>query len=239
MLLSTDMHQHDEAESYYTEALEVAQQANNDALFAAVLGRMGALASAIEKPKEACSLLQEAQHALTGSDTFTLHAWLAAEEAEVQAGLAAQGHTQNTSPCFSALEKAELLAGQIGSGENTFGMYFDLSRIPAYRGSCNLRLRQPDEALEALKEALEPLEPSGALKRAILLDLAEASIHATAVEQACDYVTQALEIIVQTHATSSLQRVYGLRQQLAVWSTMQDVKDLDEQLRCFAPVNLM
>jgi len=231
MLLATDMHKHDEAESYYTEALGVAQQANNDALYAAVLGRMGALASATGKPKEACSLLQEAQRALTRSDTFTLHAWLAAEEAEVQAGLAAQEHTHNTSLCFKALEKAEILAGQIGPEENTFGMYFDLSRIPAYRGSCNLRLQQPDEALEALKDALEPLEPSGALRRAVLLDLAETSIQATAIEQACEYVTQALEIIVQTQATSSLQRVYTLREQLAPWSTMWDVKDLDEQLR--------
>ena len=235
MLLATDMHKHDEAESFYTEALGVAQQANNDALYAAVLGRMGALASAIGKPKEACSLLQEAQRALTRSDTFTLHAWLAAEEAEVQAVLVAQEHTQNTSPCFKALEKAEALAGQIGPEENTFGMYFDLSRIPAYRGSCNLRLQQPDAALEALKEALEPLEPSGALRRAVLLDLAETSIQATAIEQACEYVTQALEIIVQTQAISSLQRVYTLREQLAPWSTMRDVKDLDEQLRALRP----
>jgi len=239
MLLSTDMHKHEEAESYYTEALEVAQQANNDALYAAVLGRMGALASAIGKPKKAWALLQEAQHALTRSDTFTLHAWLAAEEAEVQASLAVQQHTQNTSLCFNALEKAETLAGQIGPEENTFGMYFDLSRIPAYRGSCNLRLHRPDEALEALEDALAPLEPSSALKRAVLLDLAEASIQATAVEQACDYVTQALEIIVQTQATSSLQRAYGLRQQLSPWSTSPGVKDLGEQLRCFAPMNLM
>jgi DNA-binding XRE family transcriptional regulator/tetratricopeptide (TPR) repeat protein len=235
MLLATDMHKHDEAEAYYTEALGVAQQANNDALYAAVLGRMGALASAIGKPKEACSLLQEAQHALTRGDTFTLHAWLAAEEAEVQAGLAAQEHTQNTSLCFNALEKAETLADQIGPEENTCGMYFDLSRIPAYRGSCNLRLHQPDEALEALKEALEPLESSGALRRAVLLDLAETSIQATAIEQACEYVTQALEIIVQTQAISSLQRVYTLRGHLAPWSTMRDVKDLDEQLRALRP----
>jgi tetratricopeptide (TPR) repeat protein len=137
--------------------------------------------------------------------------------------------------CFKALEKAETLAGQIDPEENTFGMYFDLSRIPAYRGSCNLRLHQPDEALEALKEALEPLESSGALRRAVLLDLAETSIQATAIEQARDYVTQALEIIVQTQAISSLQRVYTLRGHLAPWSTMRDVKDLDEQLSALRP----
>ena len=89
--------------------------------------------------------------------------------------------------------------------------------------------------LEALKEALEPLEPSGALRRAVLLDLAETSIQATMIEQACAYVTQALEIIVQTQATSSLQRVSTLREQLAPWSTMRDVKDLDEQLSTLRP----
>ncbi len=34
-----------------------------------------------------------------------------------------------------------------------------VTRIPAYRGSCNIRLHQPQEALAALEETLEPLEP--------------------------------------------------------------------------------
>ncbi len=112
-------------------------------------------------------------------------------------------------------------------------MYFDMSRIPAYRGSCNIRLHRPEEALEVLKEALEPLEPSGALTRAVLLDLAEASIQATAVEQACHFINQALEIIMQMKATSSLQRVHGLRQLLRPWSAVLEVRDLDKQLRRF------
>jgi len=170
---------------------------------------------------------------VTQSDTFTLRAWLAAEEAEVQAALAAQENVQNTSTCFKALEKAEVFADQIHPGEETFGMYFDMSRIPAYRGSCNIRLHRPEEALEVLKEALEPLEPSGALTRAVLLDLAEASIQATAVEQACHYINQALEIIMQMKATSSLQRVHGLRQLLRPWSAVLEVRDLDKQLRRF------
>ncbi len=233
MLLSTDMQKHDEAQSYYHTALVVAQQSNNDALYAAGLGRMSSLAYAKGKPKEAQTLLQEAQCFVTQSGAFTLRAWLAAEEAEVQAAIAAQENVQNTSTCFKVLEKAEVLADQINSGEETFGMYFDVSRIPAYRGSCNIRLHHPDEAMEALKEALEPLEPSGALTRAVLLDLAEASIQATAVEQACRYINQALEIIMQMQATSSLQRVHGLRQQLKPWSAVQDVRDVDEQLRRF------
>jgi len=110
-------------------------------------------------------------------------------------------------------------------------MYFDASRIPAYRGSCNIRLHQPEEALVALEETLEPLEPSGALTRAVLLDLAEASIQAMAVEQTCHYLKQALEISRQVQAMSSLQRVLSLRQQLQPWSAVQDVKEVDEQLR--------
>ena len=94
-----------------------------------------------------------------------------------------------------------------------------------------MRLHRPTEALESLKEALEPLEPSGALTRATLLDLAEASIQATAIEQACHYLQQALDSIMQTQATSFLQRVHQLRQQLQPWSALQEVKDLDEQLK--------
>jgi DNA-binding XRE family transcriptional regulator len=236
MLLSTDMHKHDEAQFYYNMALVLAQQANNDALYAACLGRISSLAATIGKPKEARSLLQEAQRLVTLSNAFTLRSWLAAEEAEVQADISAQENIQNPGACFKALEKAEIFAAQIHSEEDTFGMYFDLSRISAYRGSCNIRLDHPVEALEVLKEALEalePLEPSGALTRAVLLDLAEASIQATAVEQACNYIKQALEVIIQMQTASSLQRVYKLRQQLKPWSMAQDVKDLDEQLRGF------
>lgn len=81
-----------------------------------------------------------------------------------------------------------------------------------------------------MNEALEPLEPSGALTRAVLLDLAEASIQAIAVEQTCSYITQALDIIVQMQATSALQRVHVLRQRLELWSAVQEVKALDERL---------
>jgi transcriptional regulator with XRE-family HTH domain len=230
MLLATDMHQPAEAKSYYTSAFEVAQQASNDALYAAVLGRMGALAAASDTPQEACTFLREAQRSLTQSSTFTLRSWLVAEEAEVQAEIAAQESRQSTSACFKALERAEAFAGHIGSEEETFGMYFDGARIPAYRGSCNIRLHRPEEALLALNEALEPLEPSGALTRAVLLDLAEASIQATAIEQACSYITQTLDIITQMQTRSSLQRVFKLRQQLQPWAEVPTVKDLDEQL---------
>lgn len=89
MLLSTDMHKYDEAWSHYSTALAMVEQANNDVLYAAVLGRMGALAATTGKPKVASSLLQDAQRSLTQNDSFTLRAWLAAEEAEVQAGFAA------------------------------------------------------------------------------------------------------------------------------------------------------
>ena len=153
------MHQHDRTQLSYQTALLVAQQANNDALYAAGLGRMSSLAAVIGESKEARSLLQEAQRLVTQSDAFTLRAWLAAEEAEVQADIAAQETMQNTRACFEALERAAMFASQIGSEEDTFGMYFDASRIPAYRGSCHIRLHQPQEALAALEETLEPLEP--------------------------------------------------------------------------------
>src|SRR5258706_3150675 len=233
MLLSTDMHEHDQGQFYFQTALIVAQQANNDTLYAAGLGRMGRFAASVGKVKEAQFLLQEAQRLAIQSYAFTLRAWLAAEEAEVQADIAAQEDIQNTRACFNALEKAEVFAGQISSEEDTFGMYFDASRIPAYRGSCDMRLHHTEEALAALKEGLEALEPSTALRRAVLLDLAEVSIQAAAIERACHYMKQALEISLQVQAISPLQRVLRLRQQLQPWSAVQDVKGVDEQLRRF------
>jgi len=194
---------------------------------------MGRFVATAGKLKEARALLQEAQRLVAQSYAFTLRAWLAAEEAEVQADIAAQEDIQNTRACFNALEKAEVFAGQISSEEDTFGMYFDASRIPAYQGSCDMRLHHTGEALAALKEGLEALEPSTALRRAVLLDLAEVSVQAAAVEQVCHYMKQALEISLQVQAISPLQRVLRLRQQLQPWSAVQDVKGVDEQLRRF------
>jgi len=230
MFLSTDLYQHDKALLYYQTSLVIAQQANNDTLYAAGLGRMSSLTTAIGKPAQARALLQEAQRLVRQSDTFTLRAWLAAEEAEVQAGIVAHENSRGSNACFKALEKAELFAGQIGSDEDAFGMYFDASRIPAYQGSCNMRLHRPEEALTALGEALAPLEPFGALRRAVLLDLAEVSIHVASIEQACHYLNQSLEIIIQMQSESSFQRLLKLRQQLEPWSTIQAVKEVDEQL---------
>lgn len=233
MLSSTDMHRHDQGKFYFQIALVDAQQADNDTLYAAGLGRMGRFVANAGKAKDAQALLQEAQQVVMERDTFTLRAWLAAEEAEVQADIAAQKDIQHTSACFNALEKAEIFAGQIRSEEDSFGMYFDASRIPAYQGSCYMRLHHIEQALVALQEGLKGLESPSALRRAVLLDLAETSIQAMDVEQACHYMKQALEISLQVQALGSLERVLRFRQQLRPWSEVQGVRDIDEQLRGF------
>jgi tetratricopeptide (TPR) repeat protein len=228
-LLSTDMHMPDEALSYYRLSLAAAQQANDAILYATVLGRIGELAVSLSKPDEALVFLQEAQRLVGHQEVFTLRAWLAAEEAEMHADSAQWYRSQSDRPCFQALEKVEILAGQIRAEEDTFGVYFDRSRIAGYQGSCNLRLHRPEIALEALHEALRPLDHSGALARAVLLDMAEASIQANSPGQACSYITQAAEIMI--HTKSSLQRIYTLREQLEPWKAVQEVKSLDSYLQ--------
>ncbi|HEU5383139.1 MAG TPA: bacterial transcriptional activator domain-containing protein [Ktedonobacteraceae bacterium] len=234
MLLATDLSQFEQAQSYYKEALTLTQQTNNDALYAAVLGRIGAFSARLGKVRDACCLLQEAQRPLQQFPASPLRAWLAAEEAEVQASLSVQEKELHTAACFAALGQAEALAYQMQSDEDSFGMYFDVARIPAYRGSCHLRLHAPEAALADLMEALEPLDALGALRRAVLLDLAEASIQAHDIELACVYLEQSLEMAGEFHLTSVFQRIHHLRSQLDPWSDVQVVQDLDERLRPFS-----
>ena len=231
-MLFIDMNYHDAAQPYYQFALERAQEANDDALYAAALGRMSTISAATGEPREALLLLQEAQLLAVQSDAFTLRSWLAAEEAEAQADL------QDIDDCSRALESVERSVSQIQPGEKTYGTYFDSSRLPAYRGACFMRLGRPEVAMPALLAGLKTQpEPAGAFSRAILLDLANTSRQAGEIEQACSYIHQSLDIITQTNAARYLQRVYKLRQQLEPWAMVQDVKNLDRRLKRLSSTN--
>jgi transcriptional regulator with XRE-family HTH domain len=227
-LLSTDLHLSSEGHSYYSLALTIAQQTGDDTLYAVALARLGELAASQKKTKAALDALQAAQR-LSGQAGSTIRSWIAAETAESQAMLFIDRDIWKPS-----LEQAETFAQHISADEETFGMHFDQARIPGYQGSCYLRQQSPYAAIPALQEALQPLEASGALARAVTLDLAEAHIQAGSVEPACAYLEQGLNAALQSQ--SSLERIYDLRERIEPWKSASQIKALDEQLAIARPI---
>jgi tetratricopeptide (TPR) repeat protein len=233
--LSSHMHLYDQAQGYYNLALVMAQEANNDVLYATALGRVGWLMSAINRFEEAMVYLEEAQRIAIHCDAFPLLCWSAAGKAEVDAELAVQMNAEQPDDrnCLRALETVNTFVGRIQPAEETFGILFDASRQVAYHGSCYMRLKQPHLARPALLSGLSVPEPVAIFTRGILLDLATTSIQEQEIEQACSYMHQALDLILQAHAMKHLHRVRGLREQLEPWAGLQAVKEVDERLRGF------
>ena len=231
-VLMFDMDYRDSALSCYQFSSDIAREANNTSLVAAALGRMSVAAATQNKPSEALPLLKEAQHLARQCNAFTLCSWLVSEEAEAYAQLI-EGGSQEQKACQTALEQAENFVHQIDVEEEAYGVGFNCSRLLAYQGTCYIRFHEPERALQALTAAFNSPESPAVFKRLILTDMAKASIQAGNVEQACNYLSQSLELIAQLNAMGSLGEIYQLRQRLESWSTIQAVKDVDERLRHF------
>jgi transcriptional regulator with XRE-family HTH domain/predicted negative regulator of RcsB-dependent stress response len=225
--LLVDKRKYDAAQTDYKEALYIAQQSNNDALYIAGLTRLATVLVADGRPQEALPALQAADLAATHCNIFTLRAWLAAETAETQAD------SQYTDSCNKALEQAARYIGQIQPGEYAYGESFDESRLFAYQGACYMRLHKPYLALPALQAGLKMPVPSDGLTQSIYLDMATAYMQAEEIERACNYINQALDIIARLGAARFVQRVLKLQEQLKPWADVQDVKDLGERLLPF------
>jgi hypothetical protein len=85
-----------------------------------------------------------------------------------------------------------------------------------------MRLRQPQLALPELQKGLKASNSDG-LTQSILLDIAEASIQAEEIEQACTSIQQALDIIARLPAGRFVKRAYKLRQHMEPWAKVQAV----------------
>jgi tetratricopeptide (TPR) repeat protein len=234
--LALDMDLDEQAQGYHNLALVIAEEANNDALFATVLGRVGWLKNLTGHPEEAIVYLEEAQRIALQRDVYTLVCWLAAKQTEAHADQAVRLNAEQPDDrdCLRALEMAQTFAERIQPGEETFGLRFNSSRLAAYQGSCYMRLQRPHLARPALLSALRMPEPAQ-YTQAILLDLATTSMQEQEIERTCSYIQQSLDLILPTHTMRQLHRVRTLRQQLEPWAAVEAVRNLDERLHASLP----
>ncbi|MGH2482135.1 MAG: hypothetical protein ACRDHW_20995, partial [Ktedonobacteraceae bacterium] len=184
-------------------------------------------------PGQALPFIDEAQQILPTTTADHIAAFLWAVKAEAYAAL---GDAPN---CFQALHSAEHLLERGRSGETSLcfqpeitSAVFDLTMFFGYKGSCLLHLNQSEEAQRLLYDQLAVVKEWPLLHQQsiTLTDLATSFAQQTAIRQAYEHATTALNYIEQTRSVRVFQRVLKLRHSLQPWANTTYVKSLDEQI---------
>jgi transcriptional regulator with XRE-family HTH domain len=224
--LSFDANQHTDARAYYDVALKAADEGNDRALGAYVLGCRGVVEIYGGQPETGLQLAQAALSRGRSAVTATTQAWLHRVEA---LALAALGEAD---PCSAALHSAEEAISRSSTDEDPAWIYhFNRSQLAGQKGACYVRLHRPQDAREALGEALTTLSPEFVRDRSLhLTHLASAFAQQGEIEEACRRAAQSLEIVVQTGSARELRRLREFRRELEEFSDSRAVKELDAQL---------
>jgi transcriptional regulator with XRE-family HTH domain/tetratricopeptide (TPR) repeat protein len=229
--LAFDMHDIEASRSYYRVALEAAREADDNALWACVLGYESYQSSAAGRPDKACALLAEAQHRAANCPTPMTRAWLAAREAEEQAARGDAGSA------LRALDRAQDAFGDAKQrGEDrVWTHFFDQGRLDGLRVTTYSRLGRSAAAYSAATAGLRAAGPGATKKRSLLLgDVALVHIKRGEIDQATQLLADALAIVAQTDFSMGLARVRQVRDRLRPWHYTAPIRDLDEQLRALS-----
>jgi hypothetical protein len=219
-----DLGRPSQAEPYYHDALEAAQDAGDRPMQAVVLGNKSFLPRSRGDFASALQLLDQAKRLVP--DDPVVRSWAMALEAMTQAW--AQEPTQS----LATLEAAETVldAATPGAAPAWFD-YYDRPRLAGFKGQVHIRLAQPEIAHAVLDEAIGALDPDAAKQRACYLaDQATVCVDQGEVDQACQLGIQALQLLGAVEYETGVQRVRDLRTKLRPWPDHPAVADLTEQL---------
>jgi tetratricopeptide (TPR) repeat protein len=219
-----DLGRPSQAEPYYQDALEAAQDAGDRPMQAVVLGNKSFLPRSRGDFASALQLLDQAKRLVP--DDPVVRSWAMALEAMTQAW--AQEPTQS----LATLEAAETVldAATPGAAPAWFD-YYDRPRLAGFKGQVHIRLAQPETAHAVLEEAMGALDPDAAKQRACYLaDRATVCVDEGEVDQACQLGIQALQLLGEVEYETGVQRVRDLRVKLRPWRNHPAVADLTEQL---------
>jgi transcriptional regulator with XRE-family HTH domain len=224
--LAFDLRDTSSALAYYRVAIEAAREADDNALWACVLGYESYQPSSAGRPDQACVLLAEAQRRAARGSTVMTTAWLAGREAEEQA---ARGDGR---AALAALDRALDSFDRADQEDRVWTQFFDRGRLDGLRVTTYTRLRRPAAAYAAATDALRAAGPGATKKRSLLLgDVAEVHVQRRDIDTACQFAADALAIVAQTDFSLGLARIQRVRERLTPWQFTQPVRDLDEQLR--------
>jgi len=215
--------EYDLAYDYYKFALKVALDIGHTDLWAAAVARVALYYLHWGEPSDALPLLQEAQR-ITLHDP-RLEGWLSGVEAEIHAELG------NTDACLVSLEKAKNVVLPPSLGDDIYQTGFSPSLVAGFEGACYARLHQPELALPPLEQSLALIDPTYLRSQSIrTTDIGRAYAQLGDPKNACELLSQVLDMIIQTKSISNLQRVYQARVDLKHWKGSAEVQELDDKL---------
>jgi tetratricopeptide (TPR) repeat protein len=219
-----DLGRPSQAEPYYQDALEAAQEAQDRPLQAVVLGNKSFLPRSRGDFAGALELLDQAKRLVP--DDPIVRSWAMALEAMTKAW------AHEPAESLGALEAAEgVLDDATPGAAPAWFDYYDRPRLAGFKGQVHIRLAQPEAAHAVLEEAIGALDPDAAKQRACYLaDQATVCIDEGEVDQACQLGIQALQLLGAVEYETGVQRVRALRTKLRPWRNHPAVADLTEQL---------
>ncbi|TMC15248.1 MAG: helix-turn-helix transcriptional regulator [Chloroflexi bacterium] len=219
-----DLDDYATAESCYTFAASSAKEAKNYDLWACSLIRHAYLPLFSKHYRNAVPLLEESGRLTSqGDTTLVTRYWVAAVEAEAQAGL------KNFSKCLSALEKADEVHSMRGGANGTW-LRFDGSRLSELQGACFVRLQRPKLAISALKKALQQQIAPTRRRGMILTDFALLSLQQGNVDEACTYANEAVDIAQQGPSGVVKKRLQSLHQKFKAFDDVDTVNTVNQRI---------
>jgi tetratricopeptide (TPR) repeat protein len=219
-----DLGRPSQAEPYYRDALEAAEEAQDRPLQAVVLGSQSFLRRSRGDFTAALQLLDQAKRLVP--DGSIVRSWAMALEAMTKAW------AHEPAESLAALEAAEsVLDDAVPEAAPSWFDYYDRSRLAGFKGQVHIRLAQPERAHAVLAEAIGALDPDAAKQRACYLaDQATVCVDEGEVDQACQLGVQALQLLGEIEYETGVQRVRDLRVKLRPWWNHPAVAALTEQL---------
>jgi hypothetical protein len=137
----------------------------------------------------------------------------------------------NVDDCLRLLEESKQSPLPIAFTDDIYATGFNPSRAAGYEGACFVRLRQPERALPALRQAYALCDPTSIRRRSTLLaDIGTVYAQLGDGKGACSLILQSLDMTVQTKSLVVLQRIYKGRGELDAWKESAEVKNLDERM---------
>jgi tetratricopeptide (TPR) repeat protein len=227
--LSLDLDDVNEARGRYRDAVQFAEEADDPQLHAYMLGTISVFEAQHGDPREGRDLAGAARRAVDGAASPTLLAWLATQEADVQA------RNQGLRACLQALDQADRAVGQIDVKHPAPWPWvhaFDHGKVAAARGTCMLTLGRYAAAERGLRQALAALPESRHKPRALLLaELATAHVAQGHLDEACHVAGQGLAVAADTQFRRGLKRYRSFGALVGPHGRHPAVRDFHDQLQ--------
>lgn len=220
--LSFELHDDEDANARYDEALRAVRELRDGSIEAATLTSRSMVTQYATADVEAARQLADraVRRAQAGGDR-AVRARALAVQAEMHARKGDERRSLRT-----------LDLARVHLADHTHSRSFDEARLDGFEGVCRLWLRQFEVAGAALHRCVDALDgPRDSVQKSIVLaDLSLAHVGQGEPEVACHVLADCAELVARTHGRVAGQRLHRVRQELQPWRTERFVEELDDRI---------